>query len=221
MRILVVEDHPALGEGIVTALGQAGYAVDIATDGEQADDFLRADKYDMLVLDLNLPKMDGLEVLKLLRERSDPLPVLILTARNDVSDRIRGLDLGADDYLAKPFELGELEARVRALLRRQTSQKNTALQCGEIVFDTVGRTCRIKDSLIELPRRELCVLEALLLKKGQVVDKEALASHVANFDDALTPNAIELYVSRLRKRLDQADVMIKTVRGLGYLLDKR
>jgi DNA-binding response OmpR family regulator len=221
MRILVVEDHPALGDGIVKALKQAGYAVDLAVDGEAANDCLRADLFDMLVLDLNLPKLDGLAVLKQLRGQGDNLPVVILTARNDVSDRIRGLDLGADDYLAKPFELEELEARVRALLRRQSKTKNTTLTCANLCFDTITRICTCDGVAIDLPPRELSVLEALLRKKGQVVDKDHLASQISNFDEAITPNAVELYISRLRKRVGTTGVGIKTVRGLGYLLDEQ
>ncbi|MDP2698439.1 response regulator transcription factor [Thalassospira sp.] len=220
MRVLVVEDHEALADGIARSLQHAGYAVDVIADGEEADDILRTQEYGLVVLDLNLPGMDGLEILKRLRDRQSECAVLILTARNNIDDRVRGLDLGADDYLAKPFELVELEARVRALMRRHAGTHNTTLRCGILSYDTVARRAMINDQDIDIPRRELAILETLLLRAGHVISKDQIADQLAGFDDDLSGNAVELYISRLRKRLEPAGIRIQTVRGLGYLLKK-
>ncbi|MCC9622869.1 response regulator transcription factor [Thalassospira sp. MA62] len=220
MRVLVVEDHAALAEGIARSLRQGGYAVDLIADGEEADELLRTEQYGLVVLDLNLPRLDGLEVLRRLRHRGSESAVLILTARSNIEDRVKGLDLGADDYLAKPFELVELEARVRALMRRHAGTHNTQIKCGTLTFDTVARRAAIEGMDIELPKRELNILEILLLRLGHVLSKEQIADQLAGFEDDVSANAVELYISRLRKRLEPADVKIQTVRGLGYLLKK-
>lgn len=220
MRVLVVEDHAALADGIAGSLRQSGYAVDVIADGEEADDVLRTQEYGLVVLDLNLPKLDGLEILKRLRHRGAESAVLILTARGDIEDRVKGLDLGADDYLAKPFELVELEARVRALMRRNAGTHNTQLKCGKLSFDTVARRVTIDGADVDIPKRELNILEILLMRVGHVLSKEQIVDQLAGFEDDISANAVELYISRLRKRVEAADVKIQTVRGLGYLLKK-
>lgn len=219
MRVLVVEDNVALADGICSALTQLGFAVDVLGNGLEADEVLRIQDYDAIVLDLNLPGCDGLEVLKNLRARRDNTQVLILTARDQVHDRVQGLDLGADDYLTKPFELVELEARIRALLRR-TGEKSPVVQIGNLQFDSVSKTAQIDGVSLDLPKREYNLLELFISKTGQVISKEQIADSLANFDDEITPNAVETYVSRLRKKIKPGGLNIKTVRGLGYLLEK-
>jgi len=220
MRVLVVEDNAALADGISTALSQIGFAVDVLADGLEADEVLRTQSYDVIVLDLNLPGCDGLEVLKRLRMRKDETQILILTARDHIQDRVTGLDLGADDYLTKPFELVELEARVRALLRRTSGKKSPALEIGALRFNSVARTAHIGQLSLELPKREFCLLELFISRIGHVISKEQIADSLANFDDEITPNAVEIYISRLRKKLKSSGINIKTVRGLGYLMEK-
>lgn len=220
MRILVVEDNAALADGISRALDKAGFAVDVSGDGEEADDILATQTFDLVVLDLNLPGRDGLDVLKRARARGCSAQVLILTARDRLEDRVAGLDLGADDYLTKPFELAELEARVRALLRRHGGHKKTVIELGNLSYDTVARRLSLNGNAVDLPRRELCLLELLVSRAGKVVSKEQIADSLVNFDEEISPNAVELYISRLRKRLQDGAVEIKTVRGLGYLMDK-
>lgn len=220
MRILVVEDNAALADGISSALTRMEMAVDVVGDGSEADDILRTQEFNLVVMDLNLPGYDGLEVLKRYRQNGGKAQVLILTARDGLSDRVKGLDLGADDYLTKPFDLVELEARVRALLRRQSGLKSPEIKVGELVFDSVARRASLAGVPMDLPRREFCLLELLISRAGQVVSKEQIADSLANFDQDISPNAVELYISRLRKRLSPADINIKTVRGLGYLMEK-
>ncbi|MDV7340224.1 response regulator transcription factor [Terasakiella sp. A23] len=220
MRVLVVEDNIALADGIASALAQLDLAVDVLGDGVEADEVLRTQDYDVVVLDLNLPGCDGLEVLRNLRARQTNTQVLILTARDQIEDRVQGLDLGADDYLTKPFELIELEARIRALLRRVSGHKSPVVQVGKLQFNTVSRLAQVDGQVLDLPKREFCLLELFVAKIGQVISKEQIADGLANFDDEITPNAVELYISRLRKKLKETGLNIKTVRGLGYLLEK-
>jgi two-component system OmpR family response regulator len=221
MRILIVEDDPVLTDGLSRSLRQANYAVDCATDGQQADNILTGQTYDLAILDLGLPKIDGFEVLKRLRRRGSSIPVLVLTAKDALEDRVRGLDLGADDYLTKPFELPELEARVRALIRRGQSGGAALLVNGPLTLDTGGRRASLDGSPLELSARELGVLEVLMLRSGRVVNKEQLAEQMYGWDEEVGANAIEVYVHRLRKKLEPAGVSIRTIRGLGYLLEKR
>jgi DNA-binding response OmpR family regulator len=171
------------------------------------------------LLDLTLPHLDGLEVLKRLRDRSDQTPVLILTARGGVQDRVTGLNLGADDYLSKPFSLSELEARLRALLRRSQGSATSMLSLGTLKFDAQARRVTIGNKELELPRRELCLLEIMLHRADQVVSKESIFDQLFNFDDEVSANAIEIYIHRLRKKIAPAKVHIRTVRGLGYLIE--
>ncbi len=220
MRILLVEDDDDLGNAMLRALRSRDHAVDRLADGRLADSVLRTEAFDLVILDLTLPGCDGLDVLKRLRSRGSRVPVLVVTARGELEQRIAGLDLGADDYLVKPFALSELEARVRALLRRGQGQSDPRLVHGALVFDTVARRLSVAGEPVELPRRELCLLEVLLGRVGQVVSKEQIAEKLFGFDDEAGPNAIELYVHRLRKRLGSAGLNIRTVRGLGYLLEE-
>ncbi len=217
MRILLAEDHPELGEWLAKSLRQAGYAVDVADRGDHAEHFLQSESYDGLILDLTLPGKDGLEVLRNLRGRGSRIPVLILTARGAVDDRVKGLNLGADDYLAKPFELNELEARLRALLRRSAGF-NPVIRVGRLDFDTVSRMSSVDNQPLALTPRELAVLEALLLRAGRPLSREALFEKVFSLDQEARAEAIEIYVHRLRKKLEGSGVRITTVRGLGYML---
>jgi len=219
MRILIVEDDPALADGLTRSLDQSGYAVDLAANGEQANIMLRDAVYDLAILDLGLPKLDGTEVLRRLRQRGGRTPVLVLTARDAVEDRVQGLDLGADDYLTKPFDLVELEARIRALIRRGQLGSNASLQCGQLVFDPAGRRAWCGDSPLDLSAREFGVLEVLMMRQGKVVNKEQIMEALCNWDEDLGDNAIEVYIHRLRKKLESSGARIRTIRGLGYLLE--
>jgi two-component system OmpR family response regulator len=219
VRVLIVEDDELLAAGLVRALEAGGYAVDRVGDGAMADRVLSDTCHDLVVLDIGLPGMDGLQVLKRLRARGQSCAVLILTARDDVSDKVRGLDFGADDYLVKPFVLKEFEARVRALMRRSTSANSVQLHCGQLVFDTSAHRAWIGDIEIALTAREWSVLEYLLLHQGQVLSKEKILQSVCNWDENISPNAIEVYMSRLRTKLEPAGVSMRTIRGFGYLLE--
>jgi len=218
MRILLVEDNPHLLRSLTLALAQ-GHVVDAVPDGAQADAVLRTERYDVIVLDLGLPKMDGLEVLRRLRGRGDRTAVLVLTASGDTDDRVRGLDSGADDYLAKPFELTELEARLRALHRRSLGHAAPVLQVGRLVYDSVARSFRIDGERLALPPREHQVLEQLISRAGQPLRKRQLADAVSTLDEALNEEALEIYVHRLRRKLAGSGAVIHTLRGLGYVLE--
>ena len=209
-----------MADGLTRSLRQAGYVVDRVGTGAEADSAVTRGEFDLLILDLGLPKMGGLEVLRRLRARQSRLPVLILTALDGVSDRVRGLDLGADDYLAKPFALNELEARVRALTRRGAAGVSSVLHHGELSYDQVGRVTEIRGKPLELSARETGVLEILLQRAGRIVSKEQLVERLCEWGEEVSTNAIEVYVHRLRKKLEAGGVRIATVRGLGYCLEK-
>ncbi|MBZ0105974.1 MAG: response regulator transcription factor [Sulfuricella denitrificans] len=219
MRILIVEDDSLLADSLVTSLKQAGYAADLARNGQDADYMLSQQSYDLTVLDLGLPRMDGFQVLRRLRERKSLAPVLILTARDSLEDRVKGLDLGADDYMAKPFELPELEARIRALLRRSNWGNSELVSLGGLSFDVPGRRVYCAGRVLDLPARELGIFEVLLQRAGKVVSKEQLLESLYGWEAETGDNAIEVYVHRLRKKLEGSGVTIATVRGLGYLMD--
>jgi two-component system OmpR family response regulator len=216
MRILVVEDDSLLAQGLTRVLTRAGHAVDKAETGVQADKALRAASYDLVVLDVGLPDIDGFEVLRRLRLRHDVANVLVLTARDAVEDRVHGLDLGADDYLTKPFSVTEFEARVRALLRR-VSLPASAVSVGRLTVDVEAKRISINGTLIELTVREWALLELFMARPGRVLSKEQIAQQLADYDSQLTTNAVEVYVSRLRAKIEAAGVRIRTVRGFGYL----
>jgi two-component system OmpR family response regulator len=220
MRILVVEDDSVLRDGLTRSLRNAGYAVETADDGKVADQMLSVHSFDLVVLDLGLPGLDGLEVLRRLRRRASTFPVLILTARDSVTDRVNGLDVGADDYLVKPFELAELEARVRALMRRAQSVATARINHGALTLDTAARRAFVGEDALDLSAREVALLEALLLSAGRVVSKDQLADRLYGVADEVGPNAIEVFVHRLRRKIESAGVSIRTIRGLGYLVEK-
>ena len=220
MRILVAEDDAILADAVQRSLRQSGHAVDWVQNGAQAENAVQVENFDLLILDLGLPKRSGLDVLKRLRSRDSRLPVLILTAADGVGDRVRGLDAGADDYLAKPFDIAELEARVRALTRRGMAGGHTLLRHGRLTFDQVGRVAHLDGEALELSARELSLLEILLQCSGRLVSKDQLVSHLCEWGEEVSPNAIEVYVHRLRKKLEPGGVRIATERGLGYRLEK-
>lgn len=220
MRILLIEDDRVLGDAMMRSLQQVGYAVDWARDGKAADLALRDQVYDLTLLDLGLPQLDGFEVLRRLRSRRSSLPVLIVTARDSLDDRIKGLDLGADDYVLKPFDMPELLARARAHIRRAQATPTTEILYGPLMYDTATRMVRISGEPFNLSARELGILETLLMKTGKVITKELLVEKLCNWDEVLGSNAIEVYVHRLRKKLQPHGIDISTVRGLGYMLEK-
>ncbi|MES2181249.1 MAG: response regulator transcription factor [Pseudomonadota bacterium] len=220
MRLLLVEDDLILKDGLERSFTKLGYAVDVMADGESANQLLTYQEYDVIVLDLGLPKLNGFEVLKRLRGRGNNTPVLILTALEDIQNRVKGLDLGADDYLAKPFELAELEARVRALIRRGVSGGSAKISFGDLVFDTTSRQCMVNEVTLSLSAREAALLELLILKATKVVSKAKILEHLCSWDEEMSENAVEVNVSRLRKKLNVFDIEIRTIRGLGYLLAK-
>jgi two-component system OmpR family response regulator len=219
MHILIAEDDAALSNGLSRALRQSGYAVDCVPDGQQADTALVGDRFDLLILDLGLPLISGLEVLRRARARGARLPILILTASDGVNDRVRGLDLGADDYMVKPFDLPELEARIRALARRGLCGAAPTLQVGPLSMDPASRVAGINGKRLDLSARELAVLEVLVRRAGRLVNKEQLVDHLCERGEEVSGNAIEVYVHRLRKKIEGSSVRIATVRGLGYCLE--
>lgn len=219
MRILIAEDDSILADGLSRSLRQNGFAVDAVHDGASADAALAAQPFDLLILDIGLPKLNGLEVLRRMRARNSHMPVLILTAADSIEQRVKGLDLGADDYMAKPFALSELEARVRALTRRGAGGGPTVLRHGRLCFDQVGRVVTIDEQAIELSAREVSLLEILLQRCGRMVSKKQLVDHLCEWGEEVSTNAIEVYVHRLRKKLEPG-VKIATVRGLGYCLER-
>ncbi|RCK33988.1 MULTISPECIES: response regulator transcription factor [Thalassospira] len=220
MRILIVEDNLVLADKIAAALRQTDHAVDLVHDGEDALRLVLQETFDLLILDLSLPGLDGIEILKTVRARKINLPVMILTARGNLDERVAGLDAGADDYMVKPFELSELEARARALLRRNIGQRNPAITVGKLTFNSVDRSVTIDGQPVLLTPRERGVLEILLLNVSQVISKEKIALHLFGFDDEASVKSIELYISRLRKKIASGDVEVRTIRGLGYMIDE-
>lgn len=221
MRILIVEDDTMLADAVTRALKQSAHMVQRAATGLEADRALTDNEYDLVLLDVGLPQLDGFEVLRRLRSRRSTVPVLMLTVRDSVEDRVAGLDLGADDYLNKPFELSELEARVRALIRRAHSAASSDLIHGPLRLDTVGRRLFCNEQPVELSARELAVIELLLLREGRVVTKQQMVDHLYGWEDSSTSNAVEVFVYRLRKKIEASGVEIRTVRGMGYLIEKK
>ncbi|MBU3077411.1 response regulator [Sphingomonas quercus] len=218
MRLLIVEDDAALARGILKVFRAEGLAVDHVSDGEEALEIIQMEPYNAVVLDLGLPDMDGLTVLKQIRRANISVPVLILTARDATADRINGLNQGADDYLCKPFAIEELEARVRALIRRGLGNPDPLLKLGTLELDRATGACYLAGRLLELTPRERAVLETLAARAHSVVPKARLSAEVFGYDDAVAPNALEVHMGRLRRKLEGGDIEIITVRGLGYLL---
>ena len=221
MRILITEDDAALAEALQFSLGQSGYAVDWVANGAAADNVLKDDVFGLLILDLGLPKLDGFEVLRRLRRRNSSLPVLILSGREKLEEKVLGLDLGADDYLVKPFSLNELQARVRALLRRWQGAAGPVISYGDLNFDTVGRNATVAGRALPLSAHELGVLEILIHRYGRVVSKEQILEQLYNYDKDGSDNAIEVYVHRLRRKLEGSGLAVRTLYGRGYMLEQR
>lgn len=220
MRLLLVEDHSRFAESIKVGLEGEAFAVDTVETAAAADAAVRGIKYDAIILDLGLPDMDGISLLRSWRQRGELSPVLILTARDALEDRVNGLNMGADDYLLKPFEMAELVARIRALLRRPGGALGLVMTAGNIAFDTTAREVRINDETVNISRREMGVLEQLMRRYGRVVPKSVIEDKIYGFDEEVSSNSVEVHVSRLRKRLAKhgATVSVHTLRGVGYLL---
>ncbi|HET6514176.1 MAG TPA: response regulator [Thermodesulfovibrionales bacterium] len=220
MRILIVEDDNVLADGLLRSMRNAGYTADCLTTGDDADNLLHQEIHDLVILDLGLPRMDGFQVLQRLRQRKSGIPVLILTARGSLEDRVKGLDLGADDYLAKPFDLPELTARVRALMRRVYSKNSDELCLGSLCLDIKAQRVTLGGKALGVSAREIAVLETLLRRPGGVVSKGQIVKGFCDWDSDISDNAVEVYVHRLRKKLVGSGIIIRTVRGLGYMLDQ-
>ena len=221
MRLLIVEDDRLLGDAIQAGLTQAGFAVDWVCDGLAAENALAgqaASDYAAMVLDLGLPRRDGLTVLKGLRQRGSRLPVLILTARDTIEDRILGLDSGADDYLLKPFDMGELQARLRALIRRAEGKATPRLEVSGIVLDPAAHTVSVDGSPIDLTAKEFALLHTLMLNAGRVLSRQQLEQHLYSWNDETGSNTIEVYIHHLRRKLGRD--LIRNMRGIGYLIEK-
>jgi two-component system OmpR family response regulator len=220
VRILVVEDDPVLAAALSRALNQSAYAVDVVDNGDDANRALGEDLYDLVVLDIALPRLDGFAVLRRLRDRRSRVPVLVLSARDSLEDRVAGLDLGADDYMTKPFDLPEFEARVRALIRRGQHQASNTISHGRLSLDLAARRVFYDGQPIDFSARELTVIELLMSRQGRVVTKEQMADRMFGWGDEIGSNAIEVCVHRVRRKLEPFGIEIRTVRGMGYLLEK-
>ncbi len=222
MRVLLVEDNGPLREALQQGLEEAGFAVDASADGEEGLWYARSNEHDVIVLDLMLPAIDGLTILKRLRQGGNAVPILILTARDTVADRVKGLNLGADDYLVKPFAFEELLARVRALVRRGYNNKDPVIRVDDLEIDTAGRTVRRGDQAITLSAREYALLEFLAARAGQVISRTAIWEHIYDFHSDPESNAVDVHISHLRKKIEQTGrpTLIHTRRGFGYLLGR-
>lgn len=219
MRILIVEDDRLVAEGLKQGLQQGGYTVDLVSDAESAEFFLSSEPFDIALVDIGLPGIDGFELIRRLRQRGEGLPVIVLTARTSVEDTVIGLDTGADDYLAKPYRLPEVLARVRALIRRANAISDACLRHDALLMDTRTRTATLNGEALELTNREWAILELLIFSSPNVVSKDKLVQNLAGWDKDITPNAIEVHISRLRSKLAPGKVVIRTVRGIGYRVD--
>ena len=220
MRILLVEDDALLADGLARSLRQSGYIVEVAGDGKTADRWLETETFDLAILDLGLPELDGSAVLQRLRQRKQATPILILSARMALEERVRLLDLGADDYLVKPVALVELEARVRALIRRGQATPEPFINLGRLRLDTVGKRAWLEGNALDLTAREWAALEFLASRVNRIVNKEQIMQTLYSWDEEITPNAVEKFISRLRSKLEPTGITIRTVRGLGYFLEK-
>jgi two-component system OmpR family response regulator/two-component system response regulator QseB len=218
MRVLLVEDDRLLGDGIKAGLAQAGFAVDWVRDGLAADAALASASHGAVVLDLGLPRLGGLDLLRRMRAAGNKVPVLILTARDAVEDRVKGLDCGADDYMVKPFDLNELAARLRALVRRAAGEPAAVLRIAEVELDPAGRRAAFRGRPVELPGREFALLHALMLNAGRVLSREQLSERLYAWGEEVESNAIDVHIHHLRRKL--APQVIRTVRGVGYLMPR-
>lgn len=220
MRVLIVEDDVVLADGLERYLRQAGYSTDLVADGAHADAVLTKSQYDLVILDIGLPRLDGFAVLRRLRGRGSRTHVLVLTARDAVEDRVHGLNLGADDYLVKPFSLVELEARLRAIARRHAQKPDTELVYGQLTLNVEGRRASIAGSPLRLTARELQLLEFLVLRAGKIVGKDQIVHALSTKDEEMSHSAVEVHISHIRQKLGPAGVRIRAIRGLGYYLEK-
>ncbi len=218
MRVLLVEDDELLGDGLRTGLIQAGYTVDWTKNGLAADQALLNEKFDLVILDLTLPKIDGISLLQKIRARGNTTPVLILTARESIEERVKGLDNGADDYLTKPFDLDEVCARLRALQRRFASRALPLLVHGDLSLDPASHLVMLKNESITLPRREFALLHILLENEGRVLSREHLTQSLYGWGEEVDSNALEVHIHNLRKKFGQT--FIRTIRGIGYMIEK-
>jgi two-component system response regulator QseB len=218
LRVLLVEDDAMIAQGLQTALRQAGFAVDLMRDGKSAAAALQTSTFDVVLLDLGLPHRDGLDVLRELRKRGDSTPVIVLTARDEIRDRIAGLDAGADDYIVKPFDLDEVMARMRSVLRRATGRGDSSIQHGELRLDLASRTVERNGTAVSVSAHEYAVLEALLQRPGAVLSRAQLEDRLYGWDDQIASNAVEVYIHGLRRKLGSDT--IRTVRGVGYFVPK-
>lgn len=218
MRVILVEDDELLGDGVKNGLAHVGYTVDWVKDGTAARHAILTEHFDVIVLDLGLPKLSGLELLKEVRDEGIVTPVLILTARDSVEDRVRGLDSGADDYLTKPFDLDELNARIRALIRRSSGRAETKITYRNVVLDPAAHAVLVNEEEIKFPRREFSLLQKLLENQGHVLSREQLMQSIYGWDEDVDSNALEVHIHNLRKKLDAK--YIRTIRGVGYMIEK-
>lgn len=221
MRILVVEDNTELGQSLTELLRQQGFVADLVESGDVADQWLRQTRYDLLLLDLNLPGLSGKALLRRLRERGSDLPVIVLTASDSMDQKVLCLEIGADDYLVKPVDMRELLARMQAIARRQHPGRENHLRCGNLLLDLRTRQFSVQEAELALPPRERGVLEALMLAHGSAVSKPRLLDAIYGMDEEASEDALELYVHRLRKKLEASDATIMTLRGVGYLLKQK
>lgn len=219
MRLLLVEDDELLGDAVKTGLNQFGYVVDWLKDGESARTALKIEAFELIILDLSLPKLSGLGLLQAIRADNNLTPVIILTARESIEDRVKGLDAGADDYMTKPFDLNELSARVRALIRRSQGRADLLLQYDNITLDPAAHSVTVDNVLINVPRREFALLQKLLENSGQVLSREQLMQSIYGWDEDVDSNTLEVHVHNLRKKLNAN--FIRTIRGVGYMAEKK
>lgn len=219
MRILIVEDDQLVAQGLKQGLQQQGYTVDVAHSAEEAGACVLAESFDIALVDIGLPKADGLHFIRQLRARGDHLPALILTASDSMDDTIKGLDAGADDYMTKPYRLPEVAARIRALIRRSNAVAEACLRHDGLCLDTRTHTATLHNEVLDLTNREWSILEMLLMASPGVVSKDKLVQGLAGWDKDITPNAIEVHVSRLRQKLAPGAIVIRTIRGIGYRVD--
>lgn len=218
MRILLVEDDELLGDGILAGLKQRNHVVDWVKDGISAEQAIEVEKFDMVLLDLGIPRKDGIEVLTTIRKKENHTPVLILTARDATDDKIRGLDAGADDYMVKPFDLDELEARIRALHRRNSGSATTVIKRGDLELDPASHTAALNGASLNMPRREFTLLQKLLENQGRVISRDILLQSLYGWDDEVDSNTLEVHIHNLRKKLGTK--AIRTIRGVGYMIEK-
>jgi two-component system OmpR family response regulator len=221
LRIVIVEDNAALAAGMAHVLRDEGHSVDVLQDGREGLEFLLGESADLVILDINLPSMDGLQILAELRRAGRAMPCICLSALGETQDRVAGLDAGADDYLVKPFEMDELRARIRALLRRGASELRQAEPIGPLTFDRAARVLALDGTALTLPRKELATFECLFDRAGQIVPKSTLTDHLYGVGADVEEKVVEVYVSRLRKRLAEHGIEIHTARGVGYLMKAR